>query len=516
MNHHPDQPTLIIRADASAAMGTGHVMRCLALAQAWQDRGGKVTFVMAETTPAIEARLEAEGMTRSRLGATGGSETDAELTAQLARDEQANWVVADGYQFGAAYQQAILEAGLRLLFLDDCGHAEHYFAEVVLNQNIYADESLYADRERHTRLLLGTKYALLRREFRLWQNTRRVIPSVARRLLVTMGGADPDNVTLKVVGALEGIDVEGVEVAVVVGGGNRNAEVLERAAIDLHSGRPDLCVRIERNVTDMAGLMAWADFAVSAAGSTCGELAFMGMPSLVLVLADNQESVAAGLDAAGAAINLGRASGVTAAAIASELTGLAGAPGRRLAMSQRGQALVDGDGIRRVLQEMWQPQLSLRPAQAADCRLLWEWANDPLTRAASFSSEPIPWQEHVAWFNARLNESRTFFFIGLDGAATPIGQIRFEIDCESATVSVGLAPVSRGRGYGSHLIRLASRQLFGTTATRRIHAYVKPINLPSVNAFTRAGYIRAGMAQVRGQPALHLVQIKESLHDQPV
>ncbi|MBE3120100.1 MAG: UDP-2,4-diacetamido-2,4,6-trideoxy-beta-L-altropyranose hydrolase, partial [Candidatus Atribacteria bacterium] len=144
---------LLLRVDASARIGTGHVMRCLALAQAWQEKGGRATFVMTTETPAVEARLASEGMQVTHLVTQPGSPEDAQQTVGLAQQREAVWIVVDGYYFGADYQQTIKRAGLRLLFVDDYGHAGHYYADLVLNQNIYANESLYPKREPHTRLL---------------------------------------------------------------------------------------------------------------------------------------------------------------------------------------------------------------------------------------------------------------------------------------------------------------------------------------------------------------------------
>ena len=132
---------------------------------------------------------------------------------------------------------------------------------------------MYANREAHTRLLLGTRYVLLRREFWPWRGWRREIPAVARKVLVTLGGGDPDNVTLKVIRALAQVEIEGLEAVVVVGPANPHLEELQAAVKD--TPHP---IRLESNVTNMPELMAWADVAITAGGSTCWETAFMGLP----------------------------------------------------------------------------------------------------------------------------------------------------------------------------------------------------------------------------------------------
>jgi spore coat polysaccharide biosynthesis predicted glycosyltransferase SpsG len=154
----------------------------------------------------------------------------------------------------------------------------------VLNQNLSAREELYASRAPHTRLLLGTKFALLRREFLNYRGWQRQIPEIARKVLVTLGGADPDNVTGKVIEALAPLDLE---VKVVVGGSNPHLPELQEAVERMKSQPAN--IELVVNPADMPGLMAWADLAVAAGGSTFWELAFFGIPSILFTLAENQK-----------------------------------------------------------------------------------------------------------------------------------------------------------------------------------------------------------------------------------
>ena len=232
-------------------------MRCLALAQAWQDLGDQVVFLSATLPPILEARIKAERMDTRLLAEEPGSAADATQTANMAHQLGAAWVVVDGYQFGAQYQQMLETAGLRVLFIDDYGHAERYSADLVLNQNSYAKESMYPVREQHTRLLLGTHYALLRREFLSWQGWRREIPETAHKLLVTLGGTDPSNMTQGIVKALQQVQLDDLEAVVLVGSTNPYARTLQatiqRPAADDRLHR----IRLQYDAIDMPGLMAW-------------------------------------------------------------------------------------------------------------------------------------------------------------------------------------------------------------------------------------------------------------------
>jgi UDP-2,4-diacetamido-2,4,6-trideoxy-beta-L-altropyranose hydrolase len=341
-----DGRTLLVRCDSSVTIGTGHAMRCLALAQAWQDAGGRAVFAMAEATPAVEERLQRESMGVARLKAEPGSADDGKETIALALGKQASWVVVDGYGFGADYQAGLKSAGLKVLFVDDNGHAGHYSADLVLNQNAYAKEELYGSREHSTKILLGPRYALLRREFAAWRGWKREFPAVARKVLVTMGGSDPDNFTEKVVDGLCAITGESLQIRVLAGGSNPHTASLGQLDDRENS------IQVIRDATDMPEQMSWAELAVAGAGSTCLEMCFMGLPALLIDLAENQTPIANEFARRGTAWHLGSSKTVTPGMVEAETRRVLSSVAERSAMSQRGRELVDGAGAERVVREL--------------------------------------------------------------------------------------------------------------------------------------------------------------------
>ena len=337
---------LLIRTDASIAIGTGHVMRCIALAQAWQDAGGRAVFAMAEATPAIEARIASESCQKLSVSGEAGSAEDARQTLALAQAQKAEWIAVDGYQFSAEYQRALKAEGGKVLFVDDYGHARQYVTDLVLNQNVSATEELYARREQQTRLLLGPRYCLLRREFAAWRDWNRELSPSCRRLLVMMGGSDSENLTARVIEALSFIkpdESEALEVTVVVGGSNPHFEMLQEAAV-----RSAQKITVRRDVVNMAEQMAGADVAVSAAGATCWEICLLGLPALIIDVAPNQTAQARELDRRGCAIHVGNQS-VSAREISDQLERLLRSRELRDSLSRRSRELVDGNGATRVV-----------------------------------------------------------------------------------------------------------------------------------------------------------------------
>lgn len=334
---------LIIRTDASTQIGTGHVMRCLALAQAWQDIGGQGIFVKVMESQSLDARLKSEGMEVVHLSAQLGSTDDATQTADLAHQRNASWVVIDGYHFGAGYQQIIKDSGLRFLFVDDMGHADHYFADIVLNQNIHAHEGLYTNREPYTRLLLGTRYVQLHREFLKWQGWKREIPDVAHRVLVTLGGSDPHNMTLRVIQILNHIDIPNLDVKIVVGPSNPNIKSLQNAMLSAQCS-----MRILQSVKSMPELMAWADMAIISAGGTLWELLYMSGSIISYVRNHVQDMVVSELDRLAIVKHQGYINQINPGTLAASLQEIALSELRRKYMSKSGRLIVDGAGTART------------------------------------------------------------------------------------------------------------------------------------------------------------------------
>ncbi|MBN2309466.1 MAG: UDP-2,4-diacetamido-2,4,6-trideoxy-beta-L-altropyranose hydrolase [Candidatus Hydrogenedentes bacterium] len=333
---------LIIRADASTRMGSGHLMRCLALAEAWAASGRGVTVVSACTVDALCERVRAAGYERIPVEQPHPAPGDLAIAIRAASAHDEPAVVVDGYHFDAAYLAGVADAGFSVLAIDDYAHAESYPVDIILNQNPGAEDLPYRGAAR-TRFLLGPRYALLRGEFARWRTWQRAVPAQGRRVLVSLGGSDPANATGTIVDALALSQTPGLEAVIVAGAASPHIEELRQAV-----GRAGGALQLVHDVADMAERMAWADVAVSAGGTTCWELAFMGLPNAVVVIAENQAPTARALAHAGVSLFLGDGPGLEARAVAGTLDRLLGDKALRSDMSRRGRALVDGQGAQRV------------------------------------------------------------------------------------------------------------------------------------------------------------------------
>jgi UDP-2,4-diacetamido-2,4,6-trideoxy-beta-L-altropyranose hydrolase len=342
-------PFLYIRADADSKIGIGHVMRCLALAQAWKKTTGNVIFLGRIDSDDLRQRIKKEGFDLIPVSApTGTTEDIAEVlnTIQQYSRPERSWLVLDGYDFVKDYQIAMSEAGHRLLVIDDDARHLEYHADILLNQNINSKQLSYS-LPRDCKLLLGTRYVLLRNEFLIQRPLERPIAPIAKRILITLGGADPSQATLKSITALGSVKNIDHEIRVLVGPANPHLTAIQTAALDF-SGK----MTVISNTEKMPDMIAWADLGISAGGSTCWELAFMGLPFVVIVLSDNQARIAQGLHQANVAVSCGEHRNLSIDRLGQEVLSLIQDEKRRKKMSSNGKVLVDGLGPRRVVDEM--------------------------------------------------------------------------------------------------------------------------------------------------------------------
>ncbi len=485
--------TLCIRADAGARMGVGHMMRCLALAEAWKLRGGLVVVLTHAEAPALLQRLREGGLEVQPLQAAQGSLEEAAEVVSFAAKYHAKWIVLDGYHFTSNYCLALKAFGLRLLIIDDLANIDLSAADILLNQNAYAKLEMYPAT---SRLLLGSQYALLRREFLPWRSQRGPEPEDAHHVLITLGGGDPDNVTLRVLNLLAGMTDRRLVVKVIVGATNPHLESLRAALLMNHE------VEVLVNPSNLPQLMSRAHVSISAAGSSCWELACLGLPMLLIISADNQRGIAAHLEEMGLAVCLGWHEDFPKVGTLKCLCDFLEDAPRRRRMSEEARFLVDGRGARRVVEAILAYPLTLRRAMPEDSRMLWEWVNDPAVRASAFSTGPVPWKGHQGWLARRLADKNCVIFIGLDADGIPVGQVRFEGELDRATVDVSVAPSHRGKGHAPRLLRLAAAALFDDPRWQTVQAWIKPENLASRQTFESAGFHCQGEESVQGHPTI--------------
>lgn len=308
------------RTDASLQIGTGHVMRCLTLAEALRDRGATCRFVCRKHPGNLLEFIGRRGFAALALPATPAGEgqesmadaspahaawlgadwqTDAAQTLDALGNEYDDWLIVDHYALDAQWEQAMRGKCRRIMAIDDLADRDHD-CEMLLDQNLGRQSTDYASHvPADCQLLIGPKYALLRPEFaamRDYSLARRSNAEI-RHILISMGGVDKDNATGRILEALKLSALPpDCRISVVMGTTAPWLEAVRRLAAQMPCP-----TEVHVGVGDMAKLMADSDLAIGAAGSTSWERCCMGLPTLMLVLAENQREAARHLEHSGAA-----------------------------------------------------------------------------------------------------------------------------------------------------------------------------------------------------------------------
>ncbi len=355
----------VIRVDASTVIGTGHVMRCLTLADMLSAHGVEVTFVSRELPgnlidfvrgrgydvrplPHEERPFVDEGQRAEYAPWLGVSRLeDAHQTRSVIENETVDWLIVDHYALDIVWEKHLRPLVGNIMVIDDLADRSHD-CDVLLDQNVYHDmekryDGLVPD---SCRKLLGPTYALLRPEFLEERRRLRQRDGSIKRILIFFGGVDPSNETARALRAILALRRSDLAVDVIVGKANRHGQELQRLTAEL----PNTVVH--RHVDNMAELMAAADIAIGAGGTTTWERCCLGLPAMIIAVANNQLAIGEEVARYGAAWYMGTASEVSEEDICSHLRWLQTAPERLQEISEKGKRLVDGEGARRVTRRL--------------------------------------------------------------------------------------------------------------------------------------------------------------------
>jgi UDP-2,4-diacetamido-2,4,6-trideoxy-beta-L-altropyranose hydrolase len=348
-----------MRADASTVMGAGHISRCLTIAEAIRARGGRVRVLGRAVPLHLRAWIEASGHEFVALDSPaepvsdlahgawlGTSQTsDAHEVVAALSDGSWDWMVVDHYAIDARWHGAVRAAVPRMLAIDDLADRRQD-VEILLDQNLPGDQARYRPQvPTRCKLLLGPSYALVRESFRVARRTARPRGGAVTRVLVFVGGGDVDNYTSRAILACRAAGIGPGQADVVIGAGHPAMQTVQSQCDD--SG-----YRCHVQSSDMARLMAEADFAIGASGSASWERCALGLPTLAFATAQNQELILEGLVERGAVIPLPVGAPVTVDTLTEALRVVRHAPSQVRAVSEAAWELVDGAGIDRVCNAM--------------------------------------------------------------------------------------------------------------------------------------------------------------------
>ena len=485
---------VVFRVDASLQMGTGHVMRCLTLAQVLKGNGVDAEFICRKHKGNLINKIRSSGFNVHELeifedievgnklahshwlGAT--QQQDANDCIDVLKAEKPDWLIVDHYALDEQWQKQLKPYYEKLMIIDDLADRKHQ-CDILLDQTFGRQQEDYSEfTPKGCELLLGSQYALLRPEFSKWRAysiERRSKPEF-KQLLINMGGVDVDNVTESILDELKICNLPNdMNITIVMG---KSAPRLEsiRAKADALPYK----IVVKADVDNMAEIMANSDIAIGAAGATTWERCCLGLPTILIVIADNQIDTARNLDAINA-IQLINNSHQLPGNIDSILQSIN-------KMSLVSSSIVDGKGSTKVAKfiaskENYIDSFFMRPAELVDTSFAYSVQTKEIRKY--FINPEIPsLDQHNEWFQNIINSLTSQLFI-LMLEAHKIGVLRVDnIEGGELEVSIIISPSYGGRG----LAKQALKKIESLMPGRILKAIIHKDNITSKGLFLQAGF----------------------------
>lgn len=470
---------VVFRADGGPAIGSGHIMRCIALASAFSAGGWKIGFAATAESFKSVAALDAAAFEKLTMSGDPLAEP-AQLAAKW--PEGCDLLVVDHYGRDENFERSCRPWTKRILAIDDLANRKHD-ADMLADSGAGNGEVYRAMLPAGCEILAGPRFAIVHSDFLLARDValpRRDGRPVAR-ILVSFGQVDPNNATALALDAIEQAGFSGA-VDVVLGQSAPHLAAIRRRV----KGRVTLHV----NAGNMPALIATSDLSIGAGGTTSFERCCLGLPSLMIEIADNQRGVIAVVADAGAAIAAGPQASLTKESLGETLKALLADAEKRTAMAQAGAALVDGRGRDRIFlaaiggeKDKEGRAVRLRLAEAADEDWLLELQKKPETRAFANQPQPPTPEEHGEWFGrTRRDPSRLLMIV--EAAGKPAGMLRLDRRADDDLVSIAIDPAFHRTGLGRAALRLATRIAPGRILSAQVHE----ANAASLALFSAEGY----------------------------
>lgn len=492
---------IIFRADASLKIGTGHIMRCLTLAEELKNKGAAVGFICRDLPgnlasfirsrscdvyllPAAES-LDYYEKNKSKhndwLGVSSDSDA-AETRSILLNFERVDWLVVDHYALDEKWEAVQRDVVKNILVIDDLADRTHD-CDLLLDQNYYAKMDV-----RYTGLvpencqqLLGPKYTLLRKEFRDVRSQMHKRQSKVTKIFVFFGGVDTTNMTSKVLDAIVDAELSVIKFDVVIGFTNPHREYIENIC------EKNKNITLHVQVNNMAQLMSEADLCIGSSGTVTWERCCLGLPTMAFSVAENQKLLLQDSAKSG----LVYAPDVEAPSIDEikfHLKALIQNSYLREHISQTGLDTVDGRGALRLTNMIVKPEIMLRLATLSDMEKIYIWRNDESVRQYSHNPAEIDYAQHQLWYEKVMDDSnRPVLIASISGE--DLGIVRFDINAHQAEISIYLISNKQGNGYGSALLSAGEEWLIKHRQNiRNITAEILPENIASQKLFELSGY----------------------------
>ena len=514
------------RVDASIEIGIGHAMRCLTLADELQANGVTSSFIMRDPVVGMLEKIKSHGhkvdiltgLKHEYIAAAGDPayagwlgvpwSQDVQDTAAVLSQQKPDWLIVDHYGIDSRWHNKARSLAQRIMVIDD-------LADRSLDCDILLDQTYGRDRMDYKFLipasctmLVGSRFAVLRPQFQALRQEairRRSSGDGIRNILVSMGGTDSDNMTEVVLDELVSVSWRNRPDLEIILGANAPHQERIRKKLEEYP----LNARLSISVEDVAERMANSDLAIGTGGATSWERCSLGLPAIIIVVAENQRTVAGLLNRAGAASTIEGMENLTTGKICEAVEKLLAEPDTLKEMSTAGFRIVDGFGAGRVVSEIYDfadkmQKVSFRPVALDDARLIYEWQCDPKTRKYSHNPAIPSYTEHLRWLTKKIQDVGSLTEVILFNRE-PSGVIRLDpipdrnASSLSFLVSIYIAPGMHGIGLGKKVLSKVCMLMIHAD----LYAEIYPENVASCALFAGCGfrsigdntYYRAGKAR---------------------
>ena len=481
---------IFIRTDASSEIGTGHVMRCLTLAEYLRERGSTVSFIVQKLPGDMCQYIEQKHFLVYRINENNhyllpynwkmdASETKNILTNQHSVD----WLIVDHYLLDKDWEKMICPFVNAIMVIDDLAN-RHHECDVLLDQNYYKYpelryQSLVPD---DCLQLLGPNYVLLRKQFLETRKHLKPHTGKVKRLLIFFGGSDPTNETTKAILAIQALNLSNIHVDVVVGNTNRYKNEIKTLC---HQSSQFL---FHCQIENIAELMTNADLAIGSGGTTTWERCYLGLPSITIAIAKNQLKITGELASAGVIRHLGWHSNVSIKSLAKAIKETIEADEQLKLMSNRAINVIPHLQMNLPVHHIIKHSVleyvdyKLRPIKKEELELILKWRNSDRIRKNMYEDSIISMKQHKKWFQS-LKSSKSVYLV-FEHRTKPLGVVYFhDIDEKNNKCTWGfyIGEESPGKGTGTILGYLGLEYAFTKLKIRKVSGETFAFNEASIH-----------------------------------
>jgi UDP-2,4-diacetamido-2,4,6-trideoxy-beta-L-altropyranose hydrolase len=493
----------VFRVDASGLIGSGHLMRCLSLADELKIRGSNILFVSSNDSGNLNKIVSERGhevyeissipfklSNSKRYDVFNNSviNNDAKLTIKAIEKIKVDWLIVDHYFLDYNWELELKKHVKAILVIDDLANRKHV-CNILLDQNFFGNET----RTRYENLvnrecitLLGPKYSILSKDYRKAQNTFKKRNSKISRVLIFMGAVDSKGQTVQALKALSKDELNHLSVDVVIGRANKDKNQI----ISIASSRKN--TEIYNSLPSLFELMQKADLILCSGGTTTWERCSLGLPAIVFISSENQRRCSEMLAKNDVQLLIESSNEINNKDWFLKIYELLNDSDKLKKMSTLSLKTVDGRGINRVLLKLYGLSLpiKIREATTADEKILFDWVNDYDVRRLSFNKEPIEFNHHRTWFASKLEDSNCMILIGMVSNDIPIGQVRFDIKNDYVYIDISIDRSARGFGFARYLLEESVKFWMTKGINKPLIADVFDSNKTSQKVFASMGFMK--------------------------